>query len=56
MAEILFELIKIGNSVKVTAIDPITGIEAAVVVPSNLPISQAKQQALKKLKYILSKK
>lgn len=56
MSEILFEYVRLGNSVKVTAIEPETKIEAAVVVPATLSQEQMKMQALNRLKYILKKK
>lgn len=56
MSEILFEFVRLGNSVKVTAIEPETKIEAAVVVPATLSQEQMKMQALNRLKYVLKKK
>lgn len=55
MSEILFEYIRQGAYVKVTAIEPETRIEATVVVPATLSKEQMQQQALQKLKYLLSK-
>lgn len=55
MSEILFEFIRRGAYVKVTAIEAETKTEAAIVVPSGLPEEQMKFQALNKLKYILHK-
>lgn len=56
MAEVLFEYVRNGNYVKVTAIEPETKIEASVVVPANLPQEQMQIQALNKLRYVLQKK
>ena len=56
MAEVLFEYIRQGTSVKVTAIEPETGIEAVVIVPANLSESQMQMKALQKLRYIMQKK
>lgn len=55
MAEILFEFIRRGNVVKVTAIEPETQIEAAVVVPAGLSEDEMKLQAMKRLNYVLKK-
>lgn len=55
MSEVLFEIIPIGNSVKVCAIHEATRIEAVVIVPRNVPIDMAKNQALNKLKYLIEK-
>lgn len=56
MSEILFEYIRQGNAVKVTAIDPQNKTEAVVVVPLGLTEKQMQQLALEKLNYILSAK
>ncbi len=56
MAEVLFEYIKQGSSVKVTAIETKTGIEAVVIVPANLSENQMQLKALQKLRYIMQKK
>lgn len=56
MSEILFEYIRQGSYVKVTAIEPETKIEASVVVPSTLNQEQMNLQALQKLNYVLKKK
>ncbi len=55
MSEILFEYVRNGAYVKVTAIEPETRTEASVVVPANLPQEQMQIQALNKLRYILKK-
>ncbi len=55
MAEILFEFVRNGNLVKVSAIEPETQIEAAVVVPASLSEEEMKIQALKRLNYLLKK-
>ena len=56
MTEVLFEFERVGHSVKVTAIEPETKIEASVVVPDTLSQDQMKFQALNRLKYVLRKK
>ena len=56
MGEILFEYVRNGSYVKVTAIEPETRIEASVVVPDALSEDQMKLQALNKLRYVLKKK
>ncbi len=55
MAEILFEFVRNGNVVKVTAIEPETRVEAAVVVPIGLSEDEMKLQAMRKLNYVLKK-
>ena len=55
MAEILFEFMRQGSYVKVTAIEPETKVEAAVVIPASLSEDEMKFQALNKLRYLLRK-
>ena len=55
MAEVLFEFVRQGNFVKVTAIESETRIEASVIVPLSLSQQQMQIQALQKLKYVLQK-
>lgn len=55
MAEILFEYIRNGAYVKVTALEPQTKTEASVVVPASLSQEQMQIQALNKLRYVLKK-
>lgn len=56
MSEVLFEYVRQGSVVKVTAIEPDTATEAVVVVPANLSESQMQTRAMQKLLYILRKK
>lgn len=55
MTEILFEYVRQGAYVKVTAIEPETKTEVCVVVPANLSEQQMQIHALKKLQYVLNK-
>lgn len=50
------ETIAIGHSVKITAIDPATGIEASIIGPANFTKEQLARQAVKKLRYVLDKR
>jgi hypothetical protein len=56
MSEVLFEYMRSGTSIKVTAIEPNTGVEAVVVVPAGLSEQQMQARAMQKLLYILKKK
>jgi len=47
--EVYFEFVKIGNAVKVTAIDSVTAIEVSVMGPANAAQFDLKQLALRKL-------
>ena len=53
--EILFELIPLGNSVKVSALDPESGIEVSTVGPANASIEDLQRAALAKLRYVMNK-
>lgn len=51
----IIEFYKLGNSVKVSAIDPVTTKEASVIAPTNLSKNAMAELAIRKLKYILAK-
>ena len=53
--EIFVEFVVLGNSVKVTAIDPDTGLEVSVVGPANAPRNVLAEAARKKLEYMARK-
>ena len=55
MAEILFEYVQFGNSMKVTAIDTATSTEVCVITPINISQQQMQQLALQKLHYVMNK-
>jgi len=54
--EIFVEFVILGNSVKATAIDPDTGLEASIVGPASAPRSILAENARRKLDYVKSKK
>jgi len=54
--EIYVEFVVLGNTVKATAIDPETGIEASIVGPASAPRSILAENARRKLEYLKSKK
>lgn len=53
--EVLFEFIRQGNSVKVSAIDPRTGTEVAIVGDPKTGIETLKRVATRKLIYVMGK-
>ena len=53
--EIFVEFVVLGNSVKVTAIDPDSGLEVSVVGPANAPRNVLAEAARKKLEYMARK-
>ena len=54
--EIFVEFVILGNSLKATAIDPQTGLEATVIGPANAPQSAMAQAARRKLEFLKNKK
>jgi hypothetical protein len=54
--EIFVEFVQLGNSIKATAIDPDTGLEASIVGPANAPRSTLADAARRKLEYVQKKK
>ncbi len=55
MAEVLFEYVRNGNFIKVTALETETKVEASVIVPLGMSEEQMQIQALNKLRYVLRK-
>ena len=54
--EIFVEFVQLGNTIKATAIDPGTGVEASIVGPANAPRSTLAEAARRKLEYVQKKK
>ena len=53
---IYVEFIIMGNTVKATAIDSTTGIEASVIGPASAPQAVMAEQARRKLEFVMKKK
>jgi hypothetical protein len=53
--EIFVEFVILGNSVKATAIDPDSGLEASVIGPANAPRNAMADAARRKLEYVAKK-
>ena len=51
----LIEFITIGNSVKVCAVDPKTGVEVSIVGPKKAGQQELSRNAVNKLIYVLEK-
>lgn len=51
--EIIIETIKVGNYVKVSAIEPVTKTEVCIVCPNNTSEFQQIKLVLQKLRYVL---
>ena len=52
--EVLLEFTRIGNSVKVAAVDPVTKVEVSIVGPSTASRLQLERAAVRKLRYVLA--
>lgn len=52
----IIETITLGNSMKVTAFDPRTLLEATIVAPADMPEASAAKIAVRKLHYLLGKR
>ncbi len=55
MGNYIIEFISMGNVVKVTAIDPDTGIEVSSVAPAKLAQNELTKLAVNKLEYVLKR-
>ena len=53
--EVIFEFLRVGAAVKVTAVDVATGIEASIVGDPAAGEGALKQLARQKLDYVLAK-
>ena len=53
--EIYVEFVVLGNTVKVTAIDSESGLEASVVGPAGAPRAALAEAARRKLEYVAKK-
>jgi len=54
--EIYVEFVMLGNTVKATAIDPDTALEASIVGPASAPRATLAEAARRKLEYLQKKK
>ena len=53
--EVLFEFRQVGAYVKVSAVDPVTNTEVAIVGSARMSKDTLKANALRKLRYVLAK-
>ncbi len=53
--DVLLECIPFGNSLRVTAIDSVTGTEVTFQAPARASSSELKYTAINKLNYVLRK-
>lgn len=55
-AEVLFEFHRVGNSIRVAAIDPVNNIEVTIVAPVRCEERELQRVALQKLAHVRSKR
>ncbi len=56
LPEVLFEMQPNGRFIRVTAIDPRSGVEVVSVCDATYPIEMIKRLAARKLKFVLRKR
>jgi len=56
LPEVLFEMRKVGKTLRVVAIDPITQTEVTMIAPAKASKDDIKRVAARKLAYVLGKK
>jgi hypothetical protein len=54
--EVLFEFVRVGNAVKVTAVDAASGTEATIVGAAGTSEEVLKRNALGKLDYVMRRR
>jgi hypothetical protein len=54
--EVIIEFLRIGNAVKVTAVDPESLVEVSIVGAPDAGEEMLKRTAIRKLEYVLDKK
>jgi hypothetical protein len=54
-AEAIIEFRRIGNSVKVSAIDTISNVEVSIIAPASSTERQMTDAVMRKLQYVLSR-
>jgi len=56
LGNVIFEFSAMGNSVKVCAVDPVTGLEVAIVGPAGAGEAALRRTAMAKLSFMLEKR
>ena len=54
-AEVIFEFRRIGETVKVSAVDPVTNTEVSIMAPARSDPRALKLAAVRKLRYVIAK-
>jgi len=56
LQQVLFEFVRVGQVVKVNAIDPESGIEVSMVGDAKAGADTLKRLAMRKLEYVIAKR
>jgi len=56
LREVLFEFHRVGNYIRVIAVDPHSNVEITMVGDPSVGETALKQAAMRKLKYVIAKK
>lgn len=54
--QVYFEYVPVGTSVKVSAVDAVTGLEVSIVAPATASQDEMNRIALNKLRYMTRKR
>lgn len=54
--DVIFELLRVGHALKVSAVDPATGTEVSIVGDPAVGESALKRLAMRKLEYMLARR
>ncbi len=55
LKEVIIEFHRVGNAVKVSAVDPVSKVEVSIVGPPDAGEETLKRTAIRKLEYVLDK-
>jgi len=53
--EVIFEFVRVGEFLKVSAIDPVTNIEVSITASPRMDRAVLKEAAVRKLRYVIAK-
>jgi|HigsolmetaAR201D_1030396.scaffolds.fasta_scaffold36242_2 hypothetical protein len=54
--DVIFEFYRVGNAIKVSAVDPVTTVEVSIVGPATWDEAALKRAAMRKLEFVLAQR
>ncbi|HEX6980017.1 MAG TPA: hypothetical protein VF342_12025 [Alphaproteobacteria bacterium] len=54
--DVIFEFYRVGNAIKVSAVDPVTTVEVSIVGPATWDEAALKRVATRKLEFVLAQR